>query len=293
MPKSTTAVLLLIDPQNSFCCRVPDKDQQRVHDGELFVPGAWDDMVRVARLIARLGRKLGHIHVTLNSRQLMHVSHPSWFRDANGRQPEPFTIMSERSGTIVGSRFGDDGLLREMEEYTTAIPALLKRTLDYLRKLAEGKRFSHCIWPPHCLIGSPGHGVVAPIMQALLDWCQQRLTTVGFRTRGSNPFVEHFSAVRAEVPDPDDPTTQMDTMMIQELMEADEILIAGEPGSHTVANTVFDIGHSCVDESFFRRCVLLADATSPLPGYERHQAIFIEMAKAHGMRAATCTDYCM
>lgn len=292
MSKSKTVAMLLIDPQNSLCKVVAAKHQQKIHDGELCVPGAWEDMARVARLIGRLGRKLSDIHITLNSRQFLHISHPAWFRDAQGRNPEPLTIMRENQGTIIGSRIGIDGKPYDVGVYTTTISWVLQRTLEYLKGLAEGKRYPHCIWPPHCLIGTPGYGIAAPVMQALLDWCGKRLASLSFHCRNSNPFVEQFSAVRAEIPDPDDPTTQLNACMIQTLMEADEVLVAGEPGSHTLANTITDIGYSFADDSFFRKCILVTDGTSPVPGFEHYQTFSVTQMQAHGMRTTTCADYC-
>ena len=97
MPKNTAKTkkitLLLIHPQNSFCKVVNPRRQQQVHDGELCVPGAWDDLKRVANLIERLDHKLTDIHITIDSRHLLHISHPLWFRDARSRHPEPFTVM--------------------------------------------------------------------------------------------------------------------------------------------------------------------------------------------------------
>ena len=63
----------------------------------------------------------------------------------------------------------------------------------------------------------------------------------------SGVFVEHFSAMRAKIPDPDDPGTELNSSLIEMLMEADEILVAGEPGSHVVASTLYDIGLSEYD----------------------------------------------
>ncbi len=292
MPKTKKTTLLLIHPQNSFCKLVPVKDRQQFHDGELCVPGAWDDMDRVAKLIGRLDRKLTDIHVTMDSRHLLHVSHPIWFRDAHGRHPEPFTVMREERGTIVGGRVDAEGNLDDATEYTTTIPPLLRRTLDYLKKLAEGKRYPHRVWPPHCLLGTPGHEIVAPIMQAVLGWCERELATFCLHTTSSNVFVEHFSAVKAEVPDPEDPATQLNTDLIAGLMEADQILVAGEPGSHVLTNTLYDIGFCFADDSFFRKCVLLLDGTSPLPGEEEFQACCIEDMKTHGLHTTTCADYC-
>lgn len=36
---------------------------------------------------------------------------------------------------------------------------------DYTRQLeASSGKFQHIIWPEHCLIGSPGHCVVPPVL---------------------------------------------------------------------------------------------------------------------------------
>jgi len=88
---------------------------------------------------------------------------------------------------------------------------------------------------------------------------------VDFVTKGSNPWTEHFSAVQAEVPDPADPTTQVNTGFIQTLEEADIVLLAGEAETHCVMNTVNDIANSFSDAAYIRKLVWLTDATSPVP----------------------------
>ena len=198
MPKTRKTTLLLIHPQNSFCKLVPAKDQQQVHDGELCAPGAWEDMQRVASLIGRLGHELTDIHVTMDSRHLLHVSHPLWFRDTRSRHPEPFTVMREEQGEIIGSQGDARGKLRDTTRYTTAMPWALPRTLDYLKKLAEGKRYPHHVWPPHCLLGTPGHEIAASIMQAVLGWCEREFAMPYYCSMGGNVFVEHFGAVRRD-----------------------------------------------------------------------------------------------
>ena len=203
-PRKTT--LLLIHPQNSFCKVVPAKNQQQLHNGELYVHGAWDDMERVAGLIRRLGSTLTDIYITMESRHLLHISHPLWFQDARGGHPDPFTAIREEKGVIVGGQVDAKGDLYDPTRYTTTIPWSLQRTLDYLRTLAKGKRYLHHVWPPHCLIGTPGQAIVAPIMQAVLGWCEREVAIPCFWSTGGNAFVEHFSAVRAEVPAPFAPT---------------------------------------------------------------------------------------
>ena len=281
--------LVIIDPQNSFCKVVDAAQQQLIHDGELCVPHAWDDMVRVANMINRLGRKIDRIWVTLDSHQWNHIAHPSWLKDQHGNPPAPFTIMREENGLIIGTQYGPSGP-QDVGTYTTTKPGYYARTCDYLRALKAGGRYPHCIWPPHTLIGTPGHNVVAPLFQALLDWCKDSFKTIEFVTKGSNPFVEHFSAVRAEVPDPDDPFSQLNSQFIQNVMEADEIWEAGEAGSHCLPNTFRDMANSFGDDSFVAKTVLLTDATSPVPGFENYQNDYIAEMLKRGGKTATTVD---
>jgi nicotinamidase/pyrazinamidase len=284
--------LVVIDPQNSFCKVVDQAQQQSLHDGELCVTGAWEDMDRVAAFVKRLGTKLSDIHVTLDSHHLLHIAHPVWYRDSKGNQPDPFTILREQNGSIVGSKVDSAGNLYDVGEYNAFKPSVHKRTLEYLRNLATAKRYPHVVWPPHCLIGTPGHNVVPQLMDALLEWVKLNGdATVDFVTKGSNPFVEHFSAVRAEVVDPNDPSTQLNSAFINTLLDADEVLFAGEAGSHCLANTVRDIADSFADDSFIKKCVLLTDGTSPVPGFENYQTAFVSDMTKRGMKTATTVDY--
>lgn len=290
MPKKVD--LVVIDPQNSFCKVVEPSQQQVIHDGELCVTGAWDDMLRVATLVNRLVKKLNDIHVTMDSHHQLHVAHPIWYRDSKGNQPRPFTIMREENGLIIGSIFDPKtGTLNDVGEYVCFMPSAHKRTLEYLKTLAANKRYPHVVWPPHCLIGTAGHNIVAELQTAFFNWEQQNFAAVDIVTKGSNYYVEHFSAVRAEVIDPEDQTTQMNSEFISYLMEADELLLCGEAGSHCLANTVVDIANSFPDDSFIKKCVLLTDGTSPVPGFEHLQTKFVSDMTARGMKTSTCADY--
>jgi len=283
MPK--TIHLLLINPQNSLCRIVSPERQQERHDGELCVPWAWEDMERIAALIDGLGDRLDDIHVTLETRHWLHVSHPIWFANSFGSHPEPFTVMREDRGTITGSRDDFDGKPYDLGEFTTATPSLLQATLDYLRQLAAIGRYTHRIWPPHCIVGTPGHNVVTPVRESCRKWCQRNVAIIDVFRNGSNIFTEFHSAVQAAVPDPLDPTTDLNTDLINMIMEADDILIA-------VENTIIDIAAHVGDGPFLSKCVLLTDGTSPWPGFKRAHQEFVERMIARGMRTSACADYC-
>ena len=258
--------LVVIDPQKDFC------DPK----GSLFVPGADEDMSRLAAMVRRLSSKLADIHVTLDSHRKVDIAHPIFWKDGQGHHPNPFTVISVEDV--------------ENGRWTTTIPGMYKRALDYVKTLRENKRYALCVWPEHCLIGSEGYAIVPELFQAFQEW-ESRFAIVDFVTKGSNIYTEHYSAVVADVPDPDDPTTQINTEFIKVLNEADTIVIAGEALSHCVANTVRDIANNFKDASFVKKLVLLTDASSPVPGFEQLGVEFIKDMTAQGMQLSTTTEF--
>lgn len=259
--------LVVIDPQVDFCDP----------SGALYVSGAERDIERLAQMVERLAPKLDDIHVTLDSHRLIDVAHPIFWKDSAGRHPAPFTIIA--AGDVEAGR------------WTPTLPGLYRRMLEYVRSLEANGRYPLCIWPPHCLIGSPGHCVMPDLYRALQGWEAQRFAMVDYVTKGSNPWTEHYSAVCADVPDPSDPGTQLNTRLIQTLLDADLVVIAGEAGSHCLANTVRDIAANFGDDSAIRRLVLLEDATSPVPGFEQFQSDFIREMSARGMQVTTTREF--
>ena len=257
--------LLIIDPQVDFC------DPQ----GALFVRGADRDIGRLAAFVRKHGRELADIHVTLDSHQLVHVAHPIFWIDPDGNHPAPFTAIA--AADVEGKD----------PKWKTTSPALRQRGIDYVRALAAGGRYVLVIWPPHCLIGRPGHNIMPELADELQGW-QQGLRLVRYVTKGSNPLTEHYSAVKADVPDPLDPGTQINTRLIETLQEADQILIAGEALSHCVANTVRDIAAEFGDDEV-KKLVLLEDAASPVGGFEKLGDDFVREMTAHGMKVARTT----
>lgn len=281
--------LVIIDPQNSFCKQVDPKDQQIIHDGELCVPGAWEDMLRVANLIKTVGNKLYDIHITMDCHHLFHIAHPAWWKDSKGNPPGPFTIMSEQNGEFIGSQL-INGSMQEVGKYSCSVPSTTKWTVHYLQTLKTNGKYPHCIWPPHCLIGTPGNNVVEPLMEAILEWESNQKAVVTKVTKGSNLRVEHFSAIKAEVEDPEDYTTSINDKFIKTLMKADELWFAGEAGSHCLANTVRDIADSSPNDEFIKKCTLLLDGTSPVPGFENLQDQFIKDMEGRGMKTASIDE---
>jgi len=266
--------LLVIDPQNDFC------DPK----GSLFVPGAEDDMKRLAAMVVRLKGKLDDIHVTMDSHHYIDIAHPIFWMDSQTNHPDPFTIITT-----------DDvkkGLWR------TTFPAFQSRAKDYVEDLEANKRYPLCIWPYHCLIGSWGYGVVPELFDSFIEW-EKDFSLVDYVTKGSNFWTEHYSAVQADVPDPEDPSTQLnmgDTGLIKTLQEADIILLSGEARSHCLANTVKDIADNFGEDNI-KKMTLLQDATSDVPdppGTTMFTDIgeqFVSDMMSRGMQINTTVDF--
>ena len=259
--------LVVIDPQYDFC------DPK----GALYVKGAEEDTKRVASFVRRCKRKLDDIHVTLDSHHLIDVGHPAMWRDSNGNPPPPFTAIAAKD--------------IETGKWTPFKPSLRKRMHEYAMALEKGGRYPLMVWPPHCLIGTIGQTVVSDLSATLHEWCLSAGATVNYVTKGSNPYTEHYSAIQAEVPDPQDPTTQINTPFIKMLMDADEIAVAGEAGSHCLKFSVEDVLANFKDDKHAKKMVMLECGFSPVPGFEQAQEDFVKDMKKRGMRFEKIEEY--
>jgi len=283
--------LLLVDCQNSFCTppldlSVFDQAAQDalkanpqfaaiIQGGELLVPGAADDMIRVAAMIDRLRDKWDDIHATMDSHRKFDIAHGDYTKDSAGNHPPPFTEMVAQD--VIDGR------------WNASIPRYNRHLIDYLNALEATDRYKHMVWPDHCLIGSWGHQIVPEVLAALHRW-EAGLCMVNYVTKGSNPHTEHFSAVQAEVPDGGDPTTQINSKLCGVLEEADLIAVAGEAKYHCVLNTIRDIANTFGDDNI-RKLVLLTDAMSPVPDSEKMGQPILDDLMGRGMQTSTTVEF--
>jgi nicotinamidase/pyrazinamidase len=267
MSKINRVHLLVIDPQNDFCSP----------KGSLYVTGADKDMDRVSKMVARLNDRLDDIHITLDSHRNFDVAHPMYWKNSKGDHPNPFTLISVKDV--------------ETGAWTPTIPSLYKRSLEYVKELEKKQKYVLCVWPPHCLIGSEGHNVYPSVFDAISNWEKTNVATVNYVTKGSNPYTEHYSAIASEVIDPEDPSTQINSALINTLEnECDMLLIAGEAASHCVRSTVMDIIKNFKDPKVAEKMVLLTDGMSAVTGFEQQAKDFYAEAKNAGVKFNTTVD---
>jgi nicotinamidase/pyrazinamidase len=76
---------------------------------------------------------------------------------------------------------------------------------------------------------------------------------------------------------------------LNQLEQAQTVLIAGEALSHCVAGTVRDIADH-LGETNLHRLVLLTDCSHAVPGFEHLAECFIEEMKTKGVRCLTSKE---
>ncbi|GAB4037762.1 cysteine hydrolase family protein [Spirosoma gilvum] len=247
---------LIIDAQFDFCHP----------DGALFVPGAEQDVDRMASLIRQHGNQIDHIVVTLDTHHILDIAHPGFWQDANGTHPTPFTRIT-----------GDDvGAGRWLPRFS------VDKAKQYVHDLEADGQFDHFIWPEHCLIGSRGAALHDTLLDALKDWSHQRNRNYVAIQKGLYPLSEHFGIFRAQVPDSSVPETQLNEQLIADLARFDTIYLMGEAKSHCVANSLKQLLDFAPE--LVRKLVVITDCMSDVTGLGNLADPIYAEAKARSVR---------
>jgi nicotinamidase-related amidase len=146
------------------------------------------------------------------------------------------------------------------------------------------------IWPDHCIIGSHGQNIFPEFFKAITDWETRFFAIARRTTKGSNMFTEHFSAVKADVPHPEDAGTNLNGEFVKTLKTYDTILLAGEALSHCVANSLYDIANEFAEDQI-KKFVLLEDASSNVYMCEALGQKFVNDMVKRGMRVSKTTTF--
>lgn len=232
-------LLLIIDMQYDFCSP----------EGSLYVKGSEDDVSRLSRFITLNESDIDHIIFTQDNHNVIDISHPVFWEDKNGNYPKPFTSISLKKvlGGIWQPRFQKG------------------KAIEYIRKLELQGEYPHTIWPEHCIIGSHGAAIVDEILEPVKAWARKG-RYYDLVIKGTNPLTEHFGALKANVPVSGSSETQLNTELVNKLMSAVKVYIAGEAKSHCVANTVKQLLHLA---GIARKLFILEDCMSDVEGFEK------------------------
>ena len=257
--------LLIIDAQHDFCHP----------EGALFVMGADADVQRMSALILNNLGKIDHITATLDTHYILDISHPLFWRNADGNPPLPFTQITYSE--IVAGEW---------------IPQFwVKEATAYVQDLEAQGQFPHFIWPEHCLIGSKGAGLADTLMEALRTWTHHTGNDYHTAVKGTNPLTEHFGIFQANIPIANAPETQLNHSLIELLMNYDTVFLMGEAKSHCVATSLKQAMDFAPELA--AKMIIVEDCMSDVTGLGfLGEPIYAE-AKAKGIRFVNSGDIVM
>ena len=282
--------LVVVDAQNTFC----------TPGFELFVggrsgTGAVDDTRRLCEFLYRNLDAITTVVPTFDTHQVAQIFHAVWLVDAEGRHPDPFTLVS--SADVETGRWSPN---EEVLESLGVEPDYARRHLyHYTRALEAGGKFALTVWPYHALLGGVGHALVSAVEEAIFFHGLARRSQPRPQLKGIEPLTEHYSMLGPEVTTgPDgEPLGRRNQPLLDELTEFDAVIVAGQAKSHCVAWTIADLldGVRQRRPDLVEKVYLLEDCTSPVvvPGVVDYtddaEAAFRRFAEA-GMHVVRSTD---
>ena len=250
--------LLLIDVQKDFC----------FPKGSLYVGGrsgrgALDDSRRIAEFVYRNMNVVTNITTTMDTHFAFQIFFPSFWVDKDDKPLAPFREIT--TGDI------DSGEVRPNPAVAGWLcngnyPWLLKQARFYCAELEKAGKYRLYLWPPHCILGSDGHGLVGVLHEARMFHSYARGMQSWVEVKGGNALTENYSVLRPEVLMRHDgqPLAQRNTTFIKTLLTADAVVIAGQAASHCVKSSIDDLLAEIVaqDKALARKVYVLADCMS-------------------------------
>jgi nicotinamidase-related amidase len=261
--------LLLVDLQRDFCHP----------QGSLFVAGrsgrgAVDDADRLARFIYRNLGTITETTCTLDSHVPHQIFFSAFWEDGDGRQLQAhreITAAEVRAGAVrPDPRLA--GLLAGGDESW-----LRREALHYCERLESTGHYRLYLWPPHCLVGGDGHSLIGVVQEARLFHAFARSANANLELKGSHPLTEHYSVFAPEVLDHHAPLpagapaavatpAHRNLELIERLLDADALVIAGQAASHCVRFSLDDLLRETAgrDPRPPARIYVLEDCMSPV-----------------------------
>jgi nicotinamidase-related amidase len=277
----TRVALVAVDVQNTFC----------TPGFELFVAGrsgtgALDDTRRLSEFVYRNLGVLTRIIPTLDTHQALQIFHPIMLVDAEGEPPPPFTDVTAADVEAGRWRFNPDAAAGLGID-----PGYAEEHLRYYTQTLEaGGKYSLTIWPFHAMRGGVGYALVSAVEEAFFFHSVVRYAPLDFQPKGDSPLTEHYSMLGPEVEfdREGEALGRRNHPLIEQLLQHDAVVIAGEAKSHCVAWTIEDLLNdpNVQERGLAEKIYLLEDCTSSVvvPGAVDHtdqaDAAFARFAEA-------------
>ncbi|RMF51251.1 MAG: hypothetical protein D6749_08365 [Chloroflexota bacterium] len=260
-------LLWLIDMQNDFILPAPL--------GRLPVPNAVQDAQRTIEWIYRNVHQITHIAASLDTHIPFQIFYPTWWRNAKGERPAPYTIISAED-------------VAKGVWIATTEPDWSARYVEELERVGKKQLM---IWPFHCMEGTAGRALLPALSEAIMYHSGARTAQPTYLTKGTIPHTEFYSVVEPEVKYPQHPDGGLNTRFLETVASFDLIYIAGEARSHCVLATMNSVLRYFADQpAVIAKLRFLDDCTSSIAGFEQATEERLREMAAQGMRRVKSTD---
>jgi nicotinamidase-related amidase len=257
----TQICLLLIDVQNTFC----------IPGFELFVggksgTGAVDDNRRLCEFIYRNLDVITKIVPTLDTHTAIQIFHPIFWVNNAGEHPTPAATNITPADIETGIWQVNPAVAESITNGNYEL--LAKHAYHYVKQLSQNGKYPLTVWPYHSMLGGIGHALVAAIEEAVFFHSIARQTQTQFEIKGNHPLTENYSVLSPEILTDfnHQPIAQKNSQLMQQLLEFDAVVIAGQAKSHCVAWTIDNLLTEIqqIDSTLSQKIYLLEDCTSPV-----------------------------
>lgn len=230
-------LLLLVDAQVDF-----------IHpQGALSVPGAVEDTRRIIEWLYRNLKSVSAIAASLDSHIPLQIFYPTWWADADGAHPAPYTTI-----TADQVRTGHWRPLYEVDW-----------SRQYVDKLGQQAKKDLMIWPYHTMLGTEGHRLMPSLYEAIIVHSAARQAQPNFVVKGTIAKTEYYSLLEPEIKVPADPRGTLNNELLQTLLSYDRVYVAGQAKSHCVLETLSSVmRYHGQDPAAVSKFYLLEDCTS-------------------------------
>ncbi len=249
-----------------------DVQQDFMDGGALGVPGAMDDVGRMTRFLYEHMDKITDIAVSLDTHTPHQIFHPCWWEDENGCHPDPYTVIT--SADLHAGKWSapsDEGASRE-----------------YVEHLEQEAKKALCIWPYHCLEGTPGAAMEDRFAKMVYFHSVAKKSRPQRIQKGQDPLSEMYGIIRPEY----DTKGYKNQALLDWLAAFDRIYVAGEAKSHCVLESVRQIlEHYELRPEVTEKIYILEDCMSSIPGYEEMTEETLEnFAEKYHIKRVRSTD---
>lgn len=254
-------LFLAIDVQKDF-----------MENGALGVPGSNKDVHRMTKFIYDNMENITDIAVSIDTHTPHQIFHPCWWVDANGNNPEPYTLIT----------------LEDLQNGKWRAVSRHDESVDYVRHLGEGGKKTLCIWPYHCIQGTIGCSLENQFANMVYFHSVARKVMLKRVIKGLEPLSEMYGIIKPEYSS----VNHVNTELLNEFKNYDKIIVAGEAKSHCVLESINQIlKHYENDKEMTQKIFILDDCMSPIPGFEESTAeTFADFKEKYCVNIVTSHD---